>query len=146
MKYFGIGFLLFVILEITSIVFFTDAIGGFAVFLWLIASVFIGMFMLRTVGFSGIFLLGEVWRSGGNVSWYQALWPVRYVLAALLFICPGMFSDFLALILMLPFKGAAIGPNNFTFGDQGPMRDSSDDVIEGEFEEVETDDPRLPKN
>lgn len=145
MKYFGVGILVFIILEISSIVFFTDAIGGFAVFLWLIASVFLGMFMLRTVGFSGVLLLGEVWRSGGNVSWYQALWPVRYIVAALLLICPGMFSDFLALILILPFKGPAIGPDNFTFGRQ-ETRNPNDDVIEGEFEEVQSDDPQLPKN
>lgn len=145
MKYFGWGILLFIVLEISSIVFFTDMIGGFSVFLWLLADLFFGLYLLRTVGFSGILLLGEVWRSGGNVSWYQALWPVRYLVSGLLLICPGMFSDVLAVMLMLPFKGPATGNNSFTFSHR-ENKNEEGDVIEGEFEEVESDEQRLPKD
>lgn len=130
MKFFGWMLLLLGILEVLSIVLVADWLGGGITLLLLIASVIIGLVMMRNIGFSAILMAGESVRGRQNMSLYQMLWPIRFVAAALLLISPGFASDVAALVLMLPLKGKN-RPGQTPFGPRpGNQRD---DVIEGEY-------------
>ena len=76
MQYFGIGFLVLLFLEIMSIVWVADWLGGGVTLFLMIASFALGLFMLRRIGLAGVLLAGSTLRSGG-VSLYQLLWPIR---------------------------------------------------------------------
>ncbi len=67
MQYFGVGFLILLFLEIMSIVWVADWLGGGFAFLLMIVSFIGGTMMLRHTGLSGILLAGATIRSGENV-------------------------------------------------------------------------------
>ncbi|MCS4533594.1 FxsA family protein [Neisseria montereyensis] len=143
MRFFGIGFLVLLFLEIMSIVWVADFIGGTATLGLMILSFIGGMLMLRHTGLSGVFLAGAAIRSGEQISMYEMLWPIRYAVAALLFMSPGFVSLLIGLILLLPFKGKPIATmQQQTFGgsrDENPFTrqrtrsNDNDDIIEGEY-------------
>ncbi|MBP7258333.1 MAG: FxsA family protein, partial [Neisseria sp.] len=70
MRFFGIGFLVLIFLEIMSIVWVADWLGGGITLLLMIVSFVAGVMMLRNTGLSGILLAGATMRSGGEVSMY----------------------------------------------------------------------------
>ncbi|MHC5994979.1 FxsA family protein, partial [Neisseria meningitidis] len=79
-------------------------------------------------------------RSGGRVSVYQMLWPIRYTVAAVCLMSPGFVSSVLAVLLLLPFKGGAVlqagGAENFFNMNQSGRKEGfsrDDDIIEGEY-------------
>lgn len=136
MQFLGIGFLVLLFLEIMSVVWVADWLGGGWTLLLMIASFFTGLFMLRRFGLSGVLLAAAGARSGGQVSLYQLLWPIRYAVAALMLMSPGFASTLVALLLMLPVKGKPIAQNGggASFGGGfGPGRRGQGDIIEGEF-------------
>ena len=122
MRFFGIGFLVLIFLEIMSIVWVADWLGGGITLLLMIVSFVAGVMMLRNTGLSGILLAGATMRSGGEVSMYQLLWPIRYTVAALLLMSPGFVSLLIALILLLPIKGRPIAETGGAFTAQGTFR------------------------
>lgn len=146
MRFFGIGFLVLLFLEIMSIVWVADWLGGgWALFL-MVTGFVVGVLMLRHTGMSGILLAGAAMRSGGKVSVYQMLWPIRYTVAAVCLISPGFISSVLALLLLLPFKGAAVlqsvgSEHFFNMNQSGAKKDTpyDDDIIEGEYTVAEPD-------
>ena len=158
MQYFGIGFLVLLFLEIMSIVWVADWLGGGIALLLMIASFAIGVFMLRRIGLAGVLMAGSTLR-GGGVSLYQLLWPIRYTVAGMLLISPGFVSTLIAAVLLLPIKGgptiAAGGakPFNADFeNDAGGFSNTAsrtrihrnDDIIEGEY--TVTDSPENEKH
>ena len=134
MQFFGIGFLVLLFLEIMSVVWVADWLGGGGALFLMIVSFVGGMMMLRHTGISGLLLAGAAVRSGQEISLYQMLWPVRYAVAALLLMSPGFVSTVFALLLLLPLKGGKAqesqGASPF-FTQRQTAR--NDDVIEGEF-------------
>lgn len=140
MRFFGIGFLVLLFLEIMSIVWVADWLGGGVTLALMVLSFIGGVMMLRHTGLSGILLAGSAVRNGGEVSLYQLLWPVRYALAAVLLMSPGFVSLLIALVLLLPIKGrpiAQINPEGMSGANAGsafrrPPADSGD-IIEGEY-------------
>ncbi|UOP01110.1 FxsA family protein [Kingella potus] len=60
MRYFGIGFLVFILLEIFSLIQAASRIGAFGTLALIILSAMAGLFMLRRFGLSGILLAGAV--------------------------------------------------------------------------------------
>ena len=138
MQFFGIGFLVLLFLEIMSVVWVADWLGGGALFLMIVSFVG-GMMMLRHTGISGLLLAGAAVRSGQEISLYQMLWPVRYAVAALLLMSPGFVSTVFALLLLLPLKGRPIADtdagNAAVFGRTAPFsrQDEGGDIIEGEY-------------
>lgn len=135
MRFFGFFLLFYLFAELFSIIYLAQEIGFLWTLLWLIASFSLGSFMLRNVGFANVLVLGGLWKNK-KLSFYQAMWPVRYSLAALLFMIPGLVSDVIALLLMIPFKGPESTQQNFTFGDRSAQQQQDGDIIEGEFREV----------
>ncbi len=145
----------YLVAELCSIIFLAQAVGAGWTILILIGSFFMGLFMLRNIGFSKVLILGSLWNSNNNPSLYQVLWPVRFILAAVFLMIPGLVSDFLALLLMIPVKGPKLTQNQFYYSNQQqPQKYESDgDVIEGEYSEVDpkhethiTPKEYLPKN
>lgn len=145
MRFFGIGFLVLLFLEIMSIVWMADWIGGAATLGLMILSFIVGVMMLRHTGLSGVLLAGATLRSGQQVSMYQMLWPIRYTVAALLLMSPGFASMLIALVLLLPFKGkpiaemqggvftASSGNNPFDPQNTRARPRDDGDIIEGEY-------------
>ena len=127
--------------EIAVLVALADHIGGLAVFLLVLLSSMLGLWMLRNQKLGALLTLGSLMRQGEKVSLYSLLWPLRYALAGLLFLLPGLLSDALAVLLLLPIKGPEIqmptgGPRPAPGPAAGPG-----DVIEGEYSRVD-DKPR----
>ncbi len=158
MRIFGFGWV-FIILEILSIVMMTSAIGGWSTIFWMLCTFMIGVMMLRHFGRINMAMMNAGLRTGEPGSFMTAIWPIRYALAAMLLLSPGIFSDVLAVVIMLPiwriggrFAGPAAGqqdPRGAYYGRQDP-RDADSDIIEGEYHEVSPRQPRrdgqLPKD
>ena len=108
MQYFGVGFLVLLFLEVMSIVWVADWLGGGITLFLMIASFALGLFMLRRVGLSGVMLAAAAMREGGHVSLYQMLWPIRYTVSGVLLMSPGFVSSLIAAILLLPLKGVSM--------------------------------------
>lgn len=147
MRFLNIAFLVLLVFEVMSIFWMADWIGGGWTFLLMIISIAAGIFFLRRLGLSAVFLAVAAARSGGKMSAYQMMWPLRYTFACLLLMSPGFVSSVVALILMLPFKGGSkvnmqtgqwFGQSfeqNFgqRFRYHRSSASSDDDIIEGEF-------------
>ena len=135
MQYFGIGFLVLIFLEIMSIVWVADWLGGGWTLFVMAISFMSGIFMLRHTGISGLLLAGAAVRSGQNISLYQMLWPIRYTAAAVFLLSPGFISTAVALLLLIPFKGNATVSSTQSFQSRQTYSFSKDDVdiIEGEY-------------
>lgn len=145
MRFLGLFILIFLGLEIFSIVWLAGKIGGLFTFLLIVLSFLAGSFVLRNSGFSRVMVLGEVMRSGG-ISLYQLLWPIRLPLAGVLLMSPGFISSFFALLLLIPFKGKPLSESEkfssqfqgfnhqqHHYSSQQKGNHHDDDVIEGEF-------------
>ena len=135
MQYFGIGFLVLIFLEIMSIVWVADWIGGGWTLFVMAVSFISGIFMLRHPGISGLLLAGAAVRSGQNISLYQMLWPIRYTAAAVFLLSPGFISTAVALLLLIPFKGNAAVSSTQSFQSRQTYSSAKDDedIIEGEY-------------
>lgn len=140
MRFFGIGFLVLLFLEIMSIVWVADWLGGGWTLFLMAATFAAGVLMLRHTGLSGLLLAGAAVKSSGKVSVYQMLWPIRYTVAAVCLMSPGFVSSVLAVLPLLPFKGGAVlqagGAENFFNMNQSGRKEGffhDDDIIEGEY-------------
>lgn len=115
--------------EIFSIVWVSSALGALLTILLMVLSFFLGSLMLRNIGTSAALLALETLRSRQEgISLYQLLWPARYVLAAVLLMSPGFFSTLISAILLLPLKGKPL-----------KNRHNNDEIIDGEFQEIQPD-------
>ena len=137
MRYLGVWLLLLMGAELASIVMMADWLGGLPVLLLMVVSFAAGLLMLRNLGFSSVMLAGSLFHNRGEVSFYQLLWPLRYIVAALFLMSPGFVSTLLALGLMLPIKGGptAVQPERTNRRFHDPAY-GQDDIIDGEFETV----------
>ncbi|MFD1244156.1 FxsA family protein [Paralysiella testudinis] len=133
MRFLGWALISLLLLEVLSIVLVADWLGGGITFLLMVAGCVIGSLMIRNIGFAAVMVAGASVRNGQGVSLYQLLWPIRFVVAALLLMSPGFVSDIAALILMLPFKGRPLETADFNTGAQRTQRGQYGDVIEGEY-------------
>ncbi len=150
MRIFGFGWV-FIILEIVSIVMMTSAIGGWSTILWMLFTFMAGVMMLRHFGRINMALMNAGLRNGEPGSFMTAIWPIRFALAAMLLMSPGIFSDVLAVVIMLPIwrvggRFAASATGSQTGGDAFYTRRERDggdsDIIEGEYHEVSPQPPR----
>lgn len=130
-------------LELYSLFLLADQIGGSATLLWVIATVLLGMALMRGSKLGGLLTVTSTLRQG-EVSLLGLLWPLRVMLAGLLFAIPGLISDLLALLLLLPWKGPKLVDLPFAGRNpaSGPSPEQSADIIEGEYERVDSSTPR----
>ena len=148
MQYFGIGFLVLIFLEIMSIVWVADWIGGGWTLFVMAVSFISGICMLRHTGISGLLLAGAAVRSGQNISLYQMLWPIRYTAAAVFLLSPGFISTAVALLLLIPFKGNAAVSSTQSFQSRQTYSSTKDDenIIEGEYTVTRTSKADKPQD
>ncbi|WP_309668449.1 FxsA family protein [Tabrizicola sp.] len=132
------------LIEIGLFVEFGGAIGVWPTLAWVLISAILGIFILRRVATKGAVTLGADMAEMGN-----PLSPIAHrvllVVAAVLLLLPGFLTDALGLLLLLkPVRTLLIaliarrlklGPRP-AGGAQG-----SPDVIEGEWLEVDENDP-----
>ena len=156
MQYLGIALLILIFAEIFSIIFIAKLIGALAALCLMILAFMFGSFLMkRSAGLSQLMLAGGILRTGGQISLYQMLYPIRIPVAAFLLMLPGFFSDLIALLLLLPLGGAP-GQSNpqKPFGSHNPFtqspftRGSGDngDIIEGDFVVRDGKGQRQPEN
>lgn len=122
--------LLYPLLEIATLVTLAQHFGGGTVLLLVLASSLFGIWMLRNQQLGALLTLSSVLRQGQQVSLYSLLWPLRYALSGLLFAIPGLLSDLLAILLLLPLRGPTLPQAN-------RPGDMPADVIEGEYSRVD---------
>lgn len=148
MQYFGIGFLVLIFLEIMSIVWVADWIGGGWTLFVMAVSFISGIFMLRHTGISSLLLAGAAVRSGQNISLYQMLWPIRYTAAAVFLLSPGFISTAVALLLLIPFKGNTPVSSAQSFQSRQTYSSAKDDedIIEGEYTVTRTSKADKPQD
>ena len=148
MQYFGIGFLVLIFLEIMSIVWVADWLGGGWTLFVMALSFISGIFMLRHTGISGLLLAGAAVRSGQNISLYQMLWPIRYTAAAVFLLSPGFISTAVALLLLIPFKSNAAVSSTQSCQSRQTYSSAKDneDIIEGEYTVTRTSKADKPQD
>jgi len=110
----------FMALEMLGIFLIGREIGVWRTLLWLLASATLGMMVIGRAGSALMPQLAETLHQGGSP--FGMLWHTgRRLLAGMLLIIPGLFSDLIAVLLLL-WPSAPSPP---------PTRDAG--VIEGEF-------------
>jgi UPF0716 protein FxsA len=95
------GFILLIMLEILAFVWVADKIGLGLTLLALIGSAFIGLWLIRRTGLDMVGRL-RLTLAQGDEPGHSLIDGACFVVAGLLLILPGFFSDILALLLMLP--------------------------------------------
>ena len=151
MRYLGWLFPAFFIAEIVSIVVLSQWLGGWTLVLMAL-QFFIGLFLLRNLGFSNVLVAGETLRNNKQgVSLYQLMWPIRFIVAGLLLLSPGFVSTVFAAGLMLPLKagpktGITAEHTQQAYQQYKQQRNRADgDIIEGDFNEVKPDIKRVER-
>lgn len=139
--------LLYPFLEMYSLFSLADHIGGGWTLAWVIVTFLLGSALMRNSKLGGLLTLAGTLREG-KVSLFSLLWPLRIMLAGLLLAIPGLVSDVLALLLMLPWKGPKLADidMNQAFRQPGAQQPGPDnaangDIIEGEYEHVDRSKP-----
>lgn len=137
MRAFLLVLLLYPIAELASLIYLADVIGSGWTFAWILATALLGIGMMRNGKLGSLLTLGSVMRER-EVSLFSLLWPLRIVLAGLLFAIPGLISDVLAIVLLLPFKGPSLKTPDPMQGFQPQQQSPQDgDIIEGEYQRVD---------
>lgn len=120
------GLLCLPIADIVASIWLAQYIGWW-LFVWLLASATVGVFILKTWRFAAAYALVGSMRSG-ELPVGKLFWVGRTFVAGLLFIFPGPISDVLACLLILPW------PGHHNIASNGARREG---VIEGEFQRVD---------
>lgn len=128
------GLLCLPVADIVASIWLAQYIGWW-LFVWLLASAAIGVFILKTWRFAAGWALLESMRSDA-LPIGKLFWVGRTFVAGLLFIFPGPISDVLACLLILPWPG-----HGSVAGSAGVAREG---VIEGEFRHVDPAVGQLP--
>ncbi|SCK10417.1 FxsA family protein [Vogesella sp. LIG4] len=145
MRGFLILLLLYPFLEMYSLFWLADHIGGGWTLVWLLVSFVLGSMLMRGSKLGALLTIAGTLRQG-NVNLFTLLWPLRIMIAGLLLAIPGLISDVFALLLLLPWPGPKLTElnmgDNFRQPPQNPPSGEAD-IIEGEYERV---DPRTPSD
>ncbi|MBM5572569.1 MULTISPECIES: FxsA family protein [Deefgea] len=89
--------------EVMSLIWLADAIGTAWTVVWMVASFACGVLMLRHSRLAvGLKLMNDM--RSGQVGVNSLFGIARYFVAAILLIIPGLISDVIALVLLLPWK------------------------------------------
>lgn len=136
MRVFLILLLLYPFAEVFSLVMLADAIGSGWTFVWTLFTFLLGIGMMRNSKLATLLTIGSVLKQK-QVSLFALLWPIRIMLAGLLFAIPGLISDVFALLLLLPWKGPTLANMPPPGPQAAPEASSNGDIIEGEYQRVD---------
>ena len=95
-------FLIYFLLEVWLLIVLGNYFGATTTILWIITSALLGLWLLKNYGF---YHIREISNSGfgSNISNIKMAENFLRVISYLLLIIPGFLSDFIALLLLLPF-------------------------------------------
>ena len=96
-----IAFFLYVYIEISIFIQVAHVLGVLLTLLLVIATSFIGMSLVRNQGFKNLMLMQQKMQAGESPA-AEMIKSVSLIIAGLLLIIPGFFTDFLGLLLLLP--------------------------------------------
>lgn len=131
--------LLLPILEIAGFVVIGGAIGLGPTLIWVLAAAIVGIGLIRRGGLNAVTRLQGAMAEGREPG-HSLIDGAVLVIAGLLLVVPGFASDFLALILLLPWTRDFLLRRAATHFEMRVYRGSSrprTTVIDGEFEVVE---------
>ncbi|NLR76490.1 FxsA family protein [Leeia aquatica] len=123
------------VLEVLGLVWLGQQIGSW-VWLYMLVAMLLGWGLLKSVRLTAAWVMLQSARQQQLPVW-GLLYALRQGLAGVLLIIPGMFTDVLALLLLLPWPmpqrwQASVSPS------QGPAAQPADpDVLEGEFRRMD---------
>jgi UPF0716 protein FxsA len=130
--------------ELASIILMGQALGVFTTVLLVIADVLLGATIIRTAGANALAQVRKPFRAPGFEARLASGMALR-VLAGILFLMPGFFSDVLALLFLAPpvqawiarrFKPVVSGAETARNDASREWRARSTHVIEGEAIEI----------
>ena len=96
-----IAFFLYVYIEISIFIQVAHVLGVFMTLILVIFSSVVGMSLVRNQGFKN-FLLMQQKMAAGESQAVEMIQSVSLIIAVLLLLFPGFFTDFLGLLLLLP--------------------------------------------
>ena len=137
MPYLLFGLLLaYPFFEVMSLIWLADAIGTVWTVVWMVAAFACGVLMLRHSRLAvGLKLMNDM--RSGQVGVNSLFGIARYFIAAILLIIPGLISDVIALVLLLPWKSKS---------NLGQTK-ADDGIIDAEYRRVDPIDetPRIDR-
>ncbi|MGV6989791.1 FxsA family protein [Testudinibacter sp. P80/BLE/0925] len=145
---------IYVYLELSLLITIGSAIGVFPLILLLIVSSMIGLALIRLRGWYTLSRVSQQLRQG-EMPTHSLVQTALWLLAGILFIIPGLLSDLVAILLLLPFSATLFEKliakkiRSFTFvsgfGQSQPQRHHAEETIfEAEYDKKADDDKRLP--
>lgn len=145
MKLFLFFLLCYPFLEIFAFVTAIINLGPTFVLLWVLLSAVLGVLMLRNKRIGQLITLGALLNQKNDISIYGLLWPIRYSLAGVLFILPGIISTIAAVLLLLPIKGPTVNAQQYSFKHEDSGFNEDGSIIDGEYtQENSADSPNKP--
>lgn len=96
-----IAFFLYVYIEISIFIQVAHVLGVFMTLILVIFSSVVGMSLVRNQGFKNFLLMQQKMAAGESPA-AEMIKSVSLIIAGLLLILPGFFTDFLGLLLLLP--------------------------------------------
>ncbi|EKK7714986.1 membrane protein FxsA [Cronobacter dublinensis] len=96
-----IAFFLYIYIEISIFIQVAHVFGVFLTLLLVIFTSVIGMSLVRNQGFKNLMLMQQKMEAGESPA-AEMLKSVSLIIAGLLLLLPGFFTDFLGLLLLLP--------------------------------------------
>jgi UPF0716 protein FxsA len=142
MRFFGILFLAYCVLEIASLIAMGSWLGFGWTFLLSMATFAAGVLLIRKIGRDAI---KSIRANRDGMKGFAATFPgtqLRFV-AGILLIVPGFVSDAIALALLLPPVQAWANRKLRVFVGTGPPTPRGSDIIEGEAVEIVTENERI---
>lgn len=131
--------LLYPFIEVAALVGLASRIGSGGVMLYILGCALLGIWMLRHQKLAALLTLRTIVHKEGRIPMYSMLWPMRYVLAGLLLILPGIINTLAAVLLLLPLRRVGIPMSQ----PQSPPP-GQPPAIDGEYQRVDdlTEPPR----
>lgn len=149
------AFLALPIIEIILFIQIGGEIGVIGVLVWLALAAAAGVFLLRQTGMQSMASLRSTLEAGGQDLGRNMVERALTLAAAVLLILPGFFTDFVAVLLLLPPVRGLIYDRLRSriavsqFGVNVTRRDWADpdaDIIDGDYHPVDQDGPKLPRH
>ncbi len=141
--------LLYPWLELLSLIQLGVETNALTALAWVMLMIVLGVGMLRRVGTAAVVRLREAQRSG-ILQQHLLLDDMAMAVAALLFMIPGLLSDFFAVVVLIgplrrwlarrlmPGAGHSLNTRSATFyTDTGPDEQPHNVTLEGDFERVD---------
>ncbi len=122
--------------EVMSLIWLANTIGTAWTVVWMVVSFACGVLMLRHSRFAvGLKLMNDM--RSGQVGMNSLFGIARYFIAAILLIIPGLISDVIAVVLLLPWKSKS---------NVGQAK-ADDGIIDAEYRRVDPIDetPRIDR-